>query len=288
MRISSGASFSLAVLPIITGVEAASIVISSQNPTNYWTLDETSSPLTDSGTGNAVGGTLQNGASGNGPSLLANGSGSGILLNGTNQVVTTSNSTTVNAGNFASKTLSLAFNATTVDANRRILWEQGGATRGINFYVQRIGDVPTLVMNSWNLAESNWGPVSVSVAISEDTTYHAAFVLNGDPDNNVNTDDGTVTGYLNGLSVGSSGDAGFLRQHNDGIGIGRNNGGDTIFADGSGGAGTGFHGVIDEVAQWNTPLTADQIAAQAGEFIPEPGTSILGGLGALLLLRRRR
>lgn len=143
-------------------------------------------------------------------------------------------------------------------------------------------------MNTWNLAESNWGATSVSVPIEVGVTYHAAFVLEGNPDGDINTNDGSVTGFLNGVDIGSSTGAGHLRAHADGIGIGGNNGGNTIFADNSFGTGGNFHGTIDEVAQWNRALDSAEIAFQAAEYIPELGSSLLAGLGALLLFRRRR
>lgn len=120
----------LCALALISGANAASVVVSSQNPDNYWTLDETGSPLIDSGNGTLVNGTLQNGANSNGASLLFDGSGTGVEFNGTNQDITIPNSVTINTGTYDNKTLSLSFTATTVDTTRRILWEQGGQTRG--------------------------------------------------------------------------------------------------------------------------------------------------------------
>lgn len=55
----------------------------------------------------------------------------------------------------------------------------------------------------------------------------------------------------------------------------------------------GFDGQIDEIAVWNRALDSTDAAAVynaglAGQAIPEPSVALLGSLGALALLRRRR
>lgn len=52
--------------------------------------------------------------------------------------------------------------------------------------------------------------------------------------------------------------------------------------------GRQFSGTIDDVGIFDTALTSGELANYATNGIPEPSTALLGGLGVLGLLRRRR
>lgn len=93
----------------------------------------------------------------------------------------------------------------------------------------------------------------------------------------------TVTSYINGTQVGATVNLTTASVTNTGFNIGRARDGTND---------RGFDGQIDELAMWNRALDSSEIAALynsgAPVAIPEPSVALLGGLGALALLRRRR
>ena len=190
-------------------------------------------------------------------------------------------------------------------SQRQVIYEQGGATRGMNVYLEGIEDDPNptkamLWFNVLNRAEVSWGgtapynedvgvgidqdAVAISTEIQKDTVYHVALVFEEDtgPENF----DGGITGYLNGEKFGEATGANQLRNHTDGIGIGRRNN-EVSFHDLIVNASTAaiftspdhlfyYDGWLDEFALYNVALTADQVKAhyEAGlmEVPVDPGT----------------
>ena len=168
--------------------------------------------------------------------------------------------------------------------DRMSLWEQGGINRGINIYIVGTqASNPTeaelyffAANNSagsiWNEPESqpttgvDVQPQIVKTTIQVDTTYHVAFVMDGD---SVGLE-GSITGYINGQPVGIQ-DGGVGRitgNHNVGVFGGFANNG--AFHDGKingdnapthPGDAYFFDGVIDEVAVFDKPLSAERILA---------------------------
>ncbi len=286
----------------------------ADGPFAYWRLNEAAGPTADNlGTvGAPLDGTYNN-ASGftfRQASLLPSGEdfsleSDGATANGGTEV-RIPDSTLLNDGDHDNKTVELWFETDAITTTRQVLYEQGGTTRGINLYLEEVAGVDTLFMGAWNMAESDWGPTFVSTPVSEDTAYHAVFVLDGDPDGNNGTDDGFVRGYLNGVSLGSVGGAGHLRAHgnnNAAMGVTEN----VRYADGSTqGDGANFAGFLDEVALYNIMLDdpdgdgdlADsrvlahyQAAGGSVGVIPEPMTMLAVGMGVAGLgryVRRRR
>ena len=271
-------------------LHAASVVIASQNPDHYFTFDGNTTDTGNSAT--LATASLAGSSSVGGGSLLLSGTGNSLSVDGSgdSEVQINNDPATINGAATDNRTISFAFNATTITTTRSVLYEHGGATRGMALYVEEVGGEDRLYMAVWNIAESNWGnpPVSVFTAISEGTTYHAAFVLDGDPDGDDNTDDGNVFGYLNGIQFDSAGGAGNLRGAGNNTAFGGINENVRFHDNSTVGNGNNFNGRIDELAIWNSVLTPGQISAQSAEFIPEPRATALGMLGALLLLRRRR
>ena len=190
-------------------------------------------------------------------------------------------------------------------SQRQVIYEQGGATRGMNVYLEGIeeGTNPTKAMlwfNVLNRAEVSWGgtapynedvgvgidqdAVAINTEIEKDTVYHVALVFEEDtgPENF----DGGIIGYLNGEKFGEATGANQLRNHTDGIGIGRRNN-EVSFHDLIVNASTAaifnssdhlfyYDGWLDEFALYNVALTAEQIKAhyEAGlmEVPVDPGT----------------
>ncbi len=175
-------------------------------------------------------------------------------------------------------------------SQRQVIYEQGGATRGMNVYLEgtKAGDSPDeaeLWFNVLNRAETVWGgtipynedqglspneeAVAISTTIKADTLYHVVLVMDstGEPD----AFDGRLIGYINGESFGEIEGANLLRNHTDGISIGRRNNevsfhdyivngnnGPEIF---NSGEQFFFDGWLDEFALYNVALSADQAKA---------------------------
>ncbi len=226
-------------------------------------------------------------------SLLPSGEDASIRLDGSaNTEIRLPDNAAFNTGTFPNKTVSLWFQADSITTTPQVIFEQGGATRGINIYTQHVAGVDTLFMGAWNLAQSNWPVTFASTPITPGVIYNAVLVLEGDPDNDASTDDGFIRGYLNGLLFEEVAGAGVLRSHGDDGAIGGIHV-NARFADNSTmGNGANFFGAIDEVALYNAALNDAQILAQfeaAQAAVPEPATATLALLGvAGLAMRRRR
>lgn len=111
---------------------------------------------------------------------------------------------------------------------------------------------------------------------------HVAFVY--DPGTGA-PDDSTMTVFINGVADGTRSDANVPDAIHDSTAVLEVG---TFF---SNNPTTGFDGLIDEVAVYNTALGSDRILAHySAAFTPEPasGLMLLMGLSGLLIRRRRR
>ncbi len=153
---------------------------------------------------------------------------------------------------YTRKGLNLAFRTDTTDVStRQVVYEQGGATRGINVYL-RGGN---LHLSVWNRnsdgAGSPWNNgtnvSTVSTAVTANTEYIVTLDFNGS-----SSSTGTVTGYLNGQSFGSLSSAGLLYADTDGIEFGASDG-TSQFDDGSNAGTNSFQGEISEFIYCNEP-----------------------------------
>jgi hypothetical protein len=193
---------------------------------------------------------------------------------------------------------------------RQVIYEQGGATRGMNIYLS--GTQPAnpaqaeLWLNLLNRAEEAWGgtlpdddqgvspngtPVAVKTTIEANKPYHLVLVMEGDnlaPDSFA----GKLIGYLNGEKFGESPGVHLLYNHTDDIGVGARNE-EVAFHDYIvNGAGTFapeiiatnemffFDGWIDELALYNTALSPERVQAhyQAGITTVPPEEPPVGEL----------
>jgi len=184
--------------------------------------------------------------SGSQPAIVAAGINgrTAIGFDGSNDGLDVADDATLNTGGpYSGKTLMMAFRTGDDVTGRQVLYEQGGGTRGINFYILN-GE---LYLNGWNLAETVWGPSFAKAAVTANTTYIATFVIDQAA--------GTVEGFLDGLTIGSVSGVSFLNSHSQNIGVGAARQ-DTRFHDGSsGGDGHTFDGRIGEILQYNQALT---------------------------------
>lgn len=260
----------------------------ADNPVRYWHLDETTGVTATTltakldTTASAVA-TLVNAPTLGVPGLVSNLVGNpAIRLTAANsQRLTVPNGSDLNAtaGPWAKKTVQFWFRAASVPAPDTTglaatagLWEQGAATRSLAVYLWRdpakpAADEAELVFNALNNAADGagapFGPpgnpaIFVQTTIKVGKTYHVVAVFDGDA-TGLN---GKLVLYVNGVEAGQAPGAGQLYNHTGDVQIGRGNG---LTHNNDNGDWGFFDGVIDEVAVYNTALTA-QRASQLYQF----------------------
>ena len=240
---------------------AYSDVVLADNPIAYWKLDETSgsTAVNDGSLSFAANGTYVSAHTKGATSLVAGG-GTSVQFSG--GYVSFGHINGINrSGPFTQKTIELWFRPNSL-TGRQVLYEQGGGTRGLNIYL----DGADLYVNGWNRANDDgwrraapWGnptPVFVSLlgAVATNTTYHVVLVMDGDASGT----SGTITGYLNGVSFGQQAGVGRLWDHNPAV-IGDANAGTRFHDNNTSTTNRDFDGQIDEVALYNTALSAAQV-----------------------------
>lgn len=104
----------------------------------------------------------------------------------------------INTANYNGKHTLIVFETGTINpasTNKEMIYEQGGGTNGINMYIYQ----GNLYFNVWSISQG-WNPISVSTAsnLSSSTAYIAVLEYGNDGSN------ATITGYLNGATVGTS------------------------------------------------------------------------------------
>jgi hypothetical protein len=167
-----------------------------------------------------------------------------IAFNGAGEHLDVADSKDINTGGpYPGKTLVVVFKTGSDIASRQVIWEQGGATRGLNFYL----DSGNLYINGWNLDETQgqWGPTGLNSRVSPNTTYVATMVSNAGA--------GTFEGFVNGAKIGGVRGIGQLYNHSDDCAFGHKEGG-TKFHDGTNGGTGNFAGYIAEFYQYNAVL----------------------------------
>ena len=99
-------------------------------------------------------------------------------LDGVDDQVNVPTSTELNQGTFTEKTISVWFRVDQT-SGRQVIYEQGGATRGLSIYL----DGDTLYAGGWNTSinQSGWQGDWVSIEnVSANQWHHVALVLDGD------------------------------------------------------------------------------------------------------------
>ncbi len=173
----------------------------------------------------------------------------GVVFDGASDGLAIADAADLNAGSLSfGKTLTLVFTSGGDTASRQVLYEQGGGVRGLNLYVEG-GQVH---VSGWNLAEESWGPATVSGDIATDTTYVVSLRFDGTA--------GTLSGSLNGVSMGSVGGVSGLYQHSGDIGLGFANDG-SYFPDGAtSNDGLEFGGILHEAAFYDRALNDGELS----------------------------
>ncbi len=186
--------------------------------------------------------------------LLDGDSSAAVDFDGVDDIVRVPNAADINTGGpYTARTVEMWFNADDV-TTRQVLFEEGGATRGLAIYV----DQGELYFIGWNKKNDDvttpWGADWVTAPVQTATTYHIALVLD--------QPSGELTGYVNGTAVGLAPGIGKLFKHGAKVGLGGMDD-DVRFHDGVvNNSGTAYHfnGRIDEVAIYNTALSAVTVA----------------------------
>lgn len=196
-------------------------------------------------------------------------------------------------------------------SERQVLYEQGGATRGMNIYLSGTqAQNPTqaeLWFNILNRAQEAWGgtlpfddqgfspngePLAVKATIEANKPYHIVLVMEGD-NSGPDSFNGKLIGYINGEKFGEATGVHLLYNHTDDVGVGARNeevafhdyiiNGAGTFAPEISTAGERFFfdGWIDELALYNTALSAERVKAhfEAGRTeVPSGGQPPTGTL----------
>ena len=153
---------------------------------------------------------------------------------------------------FLQRTYSVVIETGSDITSRQVIYEEGGTTRGINIYILN----NNLYFGAYNDANdgtaSPWSFTSVSTPISANTTYVITNVFNAN-----DTITGTLETYLNGESVGSVNNVGYLYDHGANISIGQNGDGH-IFENGENSSDLFFTGKLAEFLFYDVALDANQ------------------------------
>jgi len=156
------------------------------------------------------GNVVTQGTSGNQPNMDFSGPNSQkqLVFNGTTDLFDINDNANINTNPFyQGKHFSIVFSTETDVSSRQMVYEQGGATRGISIYIES----GQLYFHIWNNSDDNgansaWGVGSSTGAffvssgantIAINSTYIATLNYQIDSPN------GTLTGYLNGENIGS-------------------------------------------------------------------------------------
>lgn len=217
------------------------------NPIAYWRLGEVSGSTADNlGSLGSVVDAIYSGDPLLGTSGLIGHDNTAVNFDGVDDGVLIPDNSSINTGSsYSQKTIELTFSADTVSGTQ-ILYEQGGTANGLNIYLED----NQLNLGVWASNSGEW----LSYEISANTTYHVVLVFNA----------GQLTGYVNGVSIGTvSTSFTSIPTHTGDVAIARLSD-DTRFSNTvstTENSGYYFNGTIDEVALYNTALSAERIEA---------------------------
>ena len=175
-----------------------------------------------------------------------------VSFDGNDDYISIDNSSDINLGIHARRTISLWFKADDINVinRKQVLYEEGGGTRGLNIYL----DAGALYVGGWNTHESSWsGTYLLTNTITANSWHHVALVLDGEATVQPNS----LTAYLDGQEFGS-GDGSQLWSHGDAIGLGAINGA-TRFHDGATTRSNAFGGSLDELQIYNRALDSLEV-----------------------------
>jgi len=179
-----------------------------------------------------------------------------LIFDGTNDLMKIDNNDDINLSEpYSSRTFSMVFNSGSDISSTQVLYQEGGSTRSLQFFIKG-GNLYYAGYNDSNDgAGSPWSYTSASTPILANTDYVLSYVYKGN-----STTTGTIECYLNGSLVGTINNIGLLYTHTGDITIG-GNGNNTLLIDGStvGTNSNYFEGSITEFAMYDESLNTAQI-----------------------------
>ena len=266
---SDGPNSASAQISVAAGVQSGTP--STTNEIIYYTFDEGSGSTANDSRGGNHNGTLANGATW----TLADGgiTGTAVQLDGVNDQVNIADSSDINTGSHNERTIAFWFQA--ADSSKpakQVLFEEGGASRGLNVYLES----GILYFGGWNNNENGWDETFLTTSLSDDSWHHVAMVLDAP-----STTNGELIAYLDGFEI-TRGDAGGLNAHSADCAIGAKRDATRYHDGNSSGTADWFEGLIDEFHLWNRAISATEVTqlfASQGEIGAEL-TLATGGAGA--------
>ncbi|MBO6518270.1 MAG: T9SS type A sorting domain-containing protein [Bacteroidia bacterium] len=174
-----------------------------------------------------------------------------LHFDGNNDYLKMADQSDLNKSASTQRTYMVVFRTSDDINSRQVLYEEGGATRGINIYINN----GKLCLGGWNRAndgaDAPWSFVAVDSGVTTETEYMVTLIYDGSNDN---TTSGRILGYLNGKLMGIATGIGKLYSHGDDIGLGGMNN-NSYFENGAGnGTGLYFKGEIATFVQYNYAL----------------------------------
>jgi hypothetical protein len=213
----------------------------------YLLEDETDSS-SNSNTGNLIGA----------PQVVDGLSGKAMQFNGVDDGIHLPDAATINTSVHTDKTVIAVFNCADVSkAEKQIVYEEGGTTRGLNIYVHE----GLAYAGGWNPADytPQWPGTFISAPIGSNEWHVVVAVIRG---GGAGMEDDKFEMWLDGTLIGK-GPGAQLNARSDDNGIGHGVA-QTKAHDGNITAGgSWFEGIIDEVWILNTSLTEAELAAIA-------------------------
>jgi hypothetical protein len=192
-----------------------------------------------------------------------------VNFDGVDDYIQVKDSTSINQGTFAKRTISLRFKVDNKNISNRkqVLYEEGGAARGLNIYIYN----GSLYVGGWNnpTSESNWkGTYLNTNAIASNKWHQVTLVLDAQADKKT-LQAGAFKAYLDGKKFGT-GEGSQLWNHADNIGIGSVNEMTQFHDKDTKGTGTNsLKGSIDDVRVYNRALSDKEISDLAN-LSPKP------------------
>jgi hypothetical protein len=198
-----------------------------------------------------------------------------IQFDGTDDCLKMADQSDLNTGASTERTYIVVFRTSSDITSRQVIYEEGGATRGLNIYLYN----SKVYIAGWNFAndgnDAPWSYSYVDSTVNTETEYIVTMVYNGSTDN---TTSGSITGYLNGALMGSVGNVGKLYAHGDDIGLGYMNR-NSYFENGKGnGSGNYFEGEIATFIEYNYDLGDAQRQILENSLSSKFGISIANDL----------
>ncbi|MEM7146137.1 MAG: LamG-like jellyroll fold domain-containing protein [Verrucomicrobiota bacterium] len=251
---SDGANSATEDITVVAGV------VPQTNPSSadedvYYTFNEGMGATATDSAGGDENGTLANGATWTAANVGIE--GAALSLDGVNDQVNIADSAAINTGTEAKRTISFWFKAGDPSkAAKQVLYEEGGQTRGLNFYLQS----GVLYVGGWNGGTNGWDETYLSTPLADTGWHQVALVLDAPVGDNAPD---AFAAYLDGVEFGR-GEGAEMTSHSGDIAIGAMRGASKFHDGGVGGTDFRFEGLIDEFHLWNRALSAFEVAQLAG------------------------